>query len=178
MRLARRARVIFTLVSAWVELHTSFKVNVKQKLGRPLKKKEYFYGLKNLVIVSFFCPHVFFFPACITASLVESRRTKINTWNYSCNIHISSVFSGDTFTFSDVTRNVLLYHHSGLSTQDDAITFSVSDGISMAATVVQVVVLGAGGSGPQQDPIATLSLEVGEKSSTVIRRSHLAYTVS
>uniref|UniRef100_A0AAX7TTD3 VWFC domain-containing protein n=1 Tax=Astatotilapia calliptera TaxID=8154 RepID=A0AAX7TTD3_ASTCA len=84
--------------------------------------------------------------------------------------------NGDTFTFSDVTRNVLLYHHSGLSTQDDAITFSVSDGISMAATVVQVVVLGAGGSGPQQDPIATLSLEVGEKSSTVIRRSHLAYT--
>lgn len=73
MRLARRARVIFivTLVSAWVELHTSFKVNVKQKLGHPLKKKEYFYGLKNLVIVRFFCPHVFFFPACVTASLVE-----------------------------------------------------------------------------------------------------------
>lgn len=62
MRLARRARVIFTLVSAWVELHTSFKVNVKQKLGRPLKKKEYFYGLKNLVIVSFFLSSRLLFP--------------------------------------------------------------------------------------------------------------------
>ncbi|XP_029959982.1 extracellular matrix organizing protein FRAS1 [Salarias fasciatus] len=84
--------------------------------------------------------------------------------------------NGDTFTFGDVTRGVLQYRHAGLSTQDDAITFSVSDGISMATTVVQVVVLGAGGAGPQRDPAATLSLEVGEKSSTVIRRSHLAYT--
>lgn len=48
----------------------------------------------------------------------------------------------------------------------------------MATTVVQVAVLGAGDDGPQRDPAATLSLEVGEKSSTVIRRSHLAYTVS
>lgn len=85
---------------------------------------------------------------------------------------------GDTFTFSDVTRNVLFYRHAGLSNQDDAITFSVSDGISMATTVVQVAVLGAGDDGPQRDPAATLSLEVGEKSSTVIRLSHLAYTVS
>uniref|UniRef100_A0A672YIC3 VWFC domain-containing protein n=1 Tax=Sphaeramia orbicularis TaxID=375764 RepID=A0A672YIC3_9TELE len=83
---------------------------------------------------------------------------------------------GDIFTFNDVTRNVLLYRHAGLSSQDDAITFSVSDGISMATTVVQVAVLGAGGDGPQRDPAASLSLEVGEKSSTVIRRSHLAYT--
>lgn len=86
--------------------------------------------------------------------------------------------SGDTFTFSDVTRNVLLYRHGGLSSQDDAFTISVSDGISMATTVVQVAVLGAGDNGPQRDPAATLSLEVGEKSSTVIGRSHLAYTVS
>uniref|UniRef100_UPI001ED83835 extracellular matrix protein FRAS1 n=1 Tax=Scatophagus argus TaxID=75038 RepID=UPI001ED83835 len=84
--------------------------------------------------------------------------------------------NGDTFTFSDVTRNVLLYRHAGLSTQDDAITFSVSDGISMATTVVQVVVLSTGDDGPQRDPAATLSLEVGEKSSTVVRRSHLTYT--
>ncbi|KAM7415601.1 hypothetical protein PAMA_017903 [Pampus argenteus] len=83
---------------------------------------------------------------------------------------------GDIFTFSDVTRNVLLYRHAGLSKQDDAITFSVSDGISMATTVVQVAVLGAGGDGPKRDPAAALSLEVGEKSSTVIRRSHLSYT--
>lgn len=77
-----------------------------------------------------------------------------------------------------MTRNILYYQHAGLSSQDDAITFSVSDGISMATTVVQVMVLDAGGDGPQRDPAATLSLEVGEKSSTVIRRSHLAYTVS
>lgn len=108
----------------------------------------------------------------------NSVRTSGGLTKQDHHLHISSVFSGDTFTFSDVTRNVLLYRHSGLSTQDDAITFSVSDGISMATTVLQVVVLGAGGSGPQQDPVATLSLEVGEKSSTVIRRSHLAYTVS
>ncbi|XP_051278840.1 extracellular matrix protein FRAS1 isoform X2 [Dicentrarchus labrax] len=88
----------------------------------------------------------------------------------------TSMTNGDTFTFSDVTRNVLLYRHTGLSTQDDAITFSVSDGISMATTAVQVVVLGAGDDGPQRDPAATLSMEVGEKSSTLIRRSHLAYT--
>lgn len=85
---------------------------------------------------------------------------------------------GDTFTFSDVTRNLLFYRHAGLSGRDDAITFSVSDGISMATTVVQVVVLDGGGDGPQRDPAATLSLEVGVKSSTLIRRSHLAYTVS
>lgn len=85
---------------------------------------------------------------------------------------------GDTFTFSDVTRNILFYRHAGLSSRDDAITFSVSDGISMATTVIQVMVLDAGGDGPQRDPAASLSLEVGEKSSTVIRRSHLAYNVS
>lgn len=93
-------------------------------------------------------------------------------------IHSFSIPSGDTFTFSDVTHNLLLYQHAGLSTLDDAITFSVSDGMSMATTVVQVVVLDAGDDGPQRDPAATLSLEVGEKSSTVIKRSHLAYTVS
>ncbi|XP_028271092.1 extracellular matrix organizing protein FRAS1 isoform X9 [Parambassis ranga] len=86
------------------------------------------------------------------------------------------MFNGDIFTFNDVTRNVLLYRHTGLSTQEDAITFSVSDGISMATTVVQVVVLGGGGDGPQRDPAATLTMEVGEKSSTVVRRSHMAYT--
>jgi len=88
------------------------------------------------------------------------------------------VLAGDIFTFSDITRNVLLYRHAGLSTREDAMTFSVSDGISMATQVVQVVILGAGGEGPQHQPEATLSLEVGDKSSTVIQRSHLAYTVS
>ncbi|XP_061586644.1 extracellular matrix protein FRAS1 isoform X2 [Cololabis saira] len=84
--------------------------------------------------------------------------------------------NGDTFSFSDVTRNILIYRHAGLSTRDDSMAFSVSDGISMATAVMQVVVLGGGGEGPQRDPAATLSLEVGEKSSTVFRRSHLAYT--
>ncbi|KAK5909396.1 hypothetical protein CesoFtcFv8_003328 [Champsocephalus esox] len=84
--------------------------------------------------------------------------------------------NGDIFTFSDITLNVLLYRHTHLATRDDAITFSVSDGMSMALIVVQVVVLDVGGEGPQRDQAATLSLEVGQKSSTVIRRSHLAYT--
>ncbi|KAG7278005.1 hypothetical protein CRUP_020321, partial [Coryphaenoides rupestris] len=84
--------------------------------------------------------------------------------------------TGEVFSFSDVTRNSLQYQHAGLSTQEDAITFSVSDGISMATTVVQVVVLGAGDNGPRKDPAAILSLEVGEKSSTVLRRTQLAYT--
>ncbi|TNM90093.1 hypothetical protein fugu_004327 [Takifugu bimaculatus] len=71
----------------------------------------------------------------------------------------SSMISGDTFTFNDVTRNILFYRHAGLSSQDDAFTFSVSDGISMATTVVQVMVLGAGDDGPVRDSAATLSLE-------------------
>lgn len=90
--------------------------------------------------------------------------------------HSSSLTNGDTFTFSDVTRNVLLYRHGGLSDRDDAFTISVSDGISMATTVVQVAVVGAGDDGPRRDSAATLSLEVGEKSSTVIGRSQLAFT--
>ncbi|XP_077417485.1 extracellular matrix organizing protein FRAS1 isoform X1 [Vanacampus margaritifer] len=90
--------------------------------------------------------------------------------------------NGDVFTFADVTRNSLLYRHAGLSRHDDAFTVSVSDGISMATVAVQVAVLGGagagggGGHGPQRDPDAALSLEVGKRSSTVIRRPHLAYT--
>ena len=91
---------------------------------------------------------------------------------------MTPVSSGEVFSFSDVTRNSLQYQHAGLSTQEDAITFSVSDGFSVATTVVQVVVLGAGADGPRKDPVAILSLEVGEKSSTVLRRTHLAYTVT
>ncbi|XP_023814674.1 extracellular matrix protein FRAS1 isoform X2 [Oryzias latipes] len=83
---------------------------------------------------------------------------------------------GDTFSFSDVTRNILLYRHAGLSAEDDSMTFSVSDGISMATTVVQVQVLRDGGLGPQRDATASMILEVGEKSSTVIRRSQLSYS--
>nr|XP_057925745.1 extracellular matrix protein FRAS1 isoform X1 [Doryrhamphus excisus] len=88
----------------------------------------------------------------------------------------TSMTNGDIFTFNDVTHNVLLYRHAGLSDQDDAITIAVSDGISMATTVVQVAVLGARNDGPQRDPASSLSLEVGKQSSTVIKRSHLAYT--
>lgn len=73
---------------------------------------------------------------------------------------------------------MLLYRHGGLSGRDDAFTISVSDGISMATTVVQVAVVGASDDGPRRDPAASLSLEVGQKSSTVIGRSHLAFTVS
>ncbi|KAM9742832.1 extracellular matrix organizing protein FRAS1 isoform 2-T2 [Menidia menidia] len=91
----------------------------------------------------------------------------------STNIHMTN---GDIFSFSDVTRGVLVYRHAGLSNEDDTIAFSVSDGISMATAVVQVVVKDDGGDGPRRDPGATFSLEVGKKSSTVITRSHLSYT--
>lgn len=85
--------------------------------------------------------------------------------------------AGDTFTFSDITRNVLQYEHAGLTSEDDAMTFSVTDGMSMATTTVQVSVSAAGGDGPRKDPNAQLAMDVAEKSSTVITRSHLAYKV-
>ncbi|KAM9446229.1 extracellular matrix organizing protein FRAS1 [Clarias gariepinus] len=85
------------------------------------------------------------------------------------------MINGDTFTFSDITRNVLQYEHSGVTTEEDTMIFSVTDGMSMASTTVQVNVLEVKGDGPRRDPKALLSMEVAEKSSTVITRSHLAY---
>ncbi|XP_071003248.1 extracellular matrix organizing protein FRAS1-like, partial [Oncorhynchus clarkii lewisi] len=87
----------------------------------------------------------------------------------------TEMMNGDMFSFSDVTHNVLQYEHSGLSTDEDAITFAVTDGFSMTTAVVQVVVLGVGGDGPRGDPEALLSMEVPENSSSVIRRTHLGY---
>ncbi|XP_071256392.1 extracellular matrix organizing protein FRAS1-like [Salvelinus alpinus] len=87
----------------------------------------------------------------------------------------TEMMNGDMFSFSDVTRNVLQYEHSGLSADEDAITFAVTDGFSMTTAVVQVVVLGVGGDGPRRDPEALLSMEVPENSSSVIRRTHLGY---
>uniref|UniRef100_A0A4W4DQF0 VWFC domain-containing protein n=1 Tax=Electrophorus electricus TaxID=8005 RepID=A0A4W4DQF0_ELEEL len=81
----------------------------------------------------------------------------------------------DTFTFSDITRNILQYEHAGLNTEEDNMIFSVTDGISMTSTTVQVMVSGVKGDGPRRDPEALLLMDVAEKSSTVIRRSHLAY---
>ncbi|XP_046872768.1 extracellular matrix protein FRAS1 isoform X2 [Hypomesus transpacificus] len=93
------------------------------------------------------------------------------------NTHLhTEMGSGDTFSFSDVTRGVLQYRHAGRSHDDDTITVSVSDGVSMVTGVVQVLVQGGGGGGPRRDPHARLSLEVEEKSSTVITPTHLAYT--
>lgn len=85
--------------------------------------------------------------------------------------------AGDTFTFSDITRNILQYEHTGLTAEDDSMAFSVTDGISMATATVQVAVAEVGGDGPRRDPNALLAMEVSEKSSTVITRSHLAYKV-
>ncbi|XP_035235651.1 extracellular matrix protein FRAS1 isoform X1 [Anguilla anguilla] len=83
--------------------------------------------------------------------------------------------NGDTFSFSDITRNILQYEHNGDSMDEDSMTFSVTDGISMTTATVQVVVAGTEGDGPRRDPNALLSMEVSEKSSTVIKRTHLAY---
>ncbi|KAM6954491.1 extracellular matrix organizing protein FRAS1 [Aplochiton taeniatus] len=88
----------------------------------------------------------------------------------------TEMVTGDTFSFSDVTRNVLQYQHAGRTSDDDAITFTVSDSFSTATTSVAVSVLGAGGNGPKRDTLALMSLEVSEKSTTVIRRNVLAYS--
>lgn len=88
-----------------------------------------------------------------------------------------SFASGDTFTSSDVTRNVLQYEHAGLTTEEDSMTFSVTDGISMTSITVQVLVSEVKGDAPKRDPKALLSMEVAEKSSTMISRSQLAYMV-
>ncbi|KAG7481357.1 hypothetical protein MATL_G00065830 [Megalops atlanticus] len=87
----------------------------------------------------------------------------------------TEMVNGDTFTFSDVTRNILQYEHAGLTTEEDSMTFSVTDGTSMTTATVQVLVAGTGGDSPRRDPNALLSMEVSEKSSTIIRRTHLAY---
>ncbi|XP_035385518.1 extracellular matrix protein FRAS1 isoform X2 [Electrophorus electricus] len=87
----------------------------------------------------------------------------------------TQMVNGDTFTFSDITRNILQYEHAGLNTEEDNMIFSVTDGISMTSTTVQVMVSGVKGDGPRRDPEALLLMDVAEKSSTVIRRSHLAY---
>uniref|UniRef100_A0A8C1C520 Fraser extracellular matrix complex subunit 1 n=1 Tax=Cyprinus carpio carpio TaxID=630221 RepID=A0A8C1C520_CYPCA len=83
--------------------------------------------------------------------------------------------NGDTFTSRDVTRNVLQYEHAGLTTEEDSMTFSVTDGISLTSITVQVLVSEVKGDAPKRDPKALLSMEVAEKSSTIIRRSQLAY---
>ncbi|CAM4540352.1 unnamed protein product [Leuciscus chuanchicus] len=83
--------------------------------------------------------------------------------------------NGDTFTSIDVTRNVLQYEHAGLTTEEDSMTFSVTDGISLTSITVQVLVSQVKGDAPKRDPKALLSMEVVEKSSTIIRHSHLAY---
>ncbi|KAJ8398108.1 hypothetical protein AAFF_G00431850 [Aldrovandia affinis] len=87
----------------------------------------------------------------------------------------TEMVNGDTFSFSDVTRNILQYEHDGATVEEDSMTFSVTDGISMTTATVQVLVAGVGGDGPRQDPNTSLSMEVSEKSSTIIRRTHLAY---
>lgn len=94
-------------------------------------------------------------------------------------VYLSKFFStsGDTFTSSDVTRNVLQYEHAGLTTEEDSMTFSVTDGISLTSITVQVSLSEVKGHAPKHDPKALLSMEVAEKSSTIIRRSHLAYMV-
>lgn len=102
------------------------------------------------------------------------------TFMASVSLVYSSNFSstpGDTFTSSDITRNVLQYEHAGLTTEEDSMTFSVTDGISMTSITVQVLVSEVKGDAPKRDPKALLSMEVAEKSSTIIRRSHLAYMV-
>ncbi|KAL4623271.1 extracellular matrix protein FRAS1, partial [Arapaima gigas] len=85
------------------------------------------------------------------------------------------MINGDRFSFSDITQNILQYKHTGATMEEDRIIFTVTDGLSEAEATVRVVVMAVRDDGPQRDPGALLSIEVPEKSSTVITRSHLAY---
>ncbi|XP_066568203.1 extracellular matrix organizing protein FRAS1 isoform X2 [Amia ocellicauda] len=87
----------------------------------------------------------------------------------------TDMVNGEAFTFSDVSRNALQYVHDGMTTEEDSMKFSVTDGVSTATLPVRVIVSGAGSEGPQLATGSLLSMEVSEKSTTIIRRSHLAY---
>lgn len=56
--------------------------------------------------------------------------------------------------------------------------FSVTDGVTTATTQVRVLVSVTGNGGPKLASGSLLSIEVSEKSTTVIGRSHIAYVVS
>ncbi|KAJ8404524.1 hypothetical protein AAFF_G00337910 [Aldrovandia affinis] len=85
------------------------------------------------------------------------------------------MMNGDTFTVNDNTQDVLQYERVGGATAEDAMTSSVTDGTSVATATVQVLVSGLSGDGPELYPGAELSMEVPEKSSSVLKRIHLAY---
>ncbi|XP_015220286.2 extracellular matrix organizing protein FRAS1 [Lepisosteus oculatus] len=87
----------------------------------------------------------------------------------------TEMVNGEMFTFNDITRNALLYLHDGMNTEEDLMMFSVTDGISTVTVEVRVIVSGAASDGPQLASSSLLSMEVSEKSTTIIRRSHLAY---
>ncbi|XP_041084402.1 extracellular matrix organizing protein FRAS1-like isoform X2 [Polyodon spathula] len=83
--------------------------------------------------------------------------------------------SGDTFMFDDIAQNTLQYLHDGETTEEDSMEFSVTDGITTATTQVRVLVSVTGNGGPKLASGSLLSIEVSEKSTTVIGRSHIAY---
>ncbi|MGH0181185.1 UNVERIFIED_CONTAM: hypothetical protein FKN15_006840 [Acipenser sinensis] len=82
---------------------------------------------------------------------------------------------GDTFTFDDIAQNTLQYLHDGETTEEDSMEFSVTDGVTTATTQVRVLVSVTGNGGPKLASGSLLSIEVSEKSTTVIGRSHIAY---
>ncbi|KAJ8339232.1 hypothetical protein SKAU_G00360180 [Synaphobranchus kaupii] len=85
------------------------------------------------------------------------------------------MLNGDTFTFNDIAQNTLRYERVGGATGEDLMLFSVTDGTSVATATVRVLVSGLRGDGPQLDPDSQLSIEVPERSSSALRRTHLAY---
>ncbi|KAJ8286924.1 hypothetical protein GJAV_G00044950 [Gymnothorax javanicus] len=85
------------------------------------------------------------------------------------------MLNGDTFTFSDIAQNRLQFDCVGGATEEDLMIFSVTDGTSVATATVQVLVSGVRDNGPQLDFNAQLSLELPEKSSIALGRTHLAY---
>ncbi|XP_042325028.1 extracellular matrix organizing protein FRAS1 [Sceloporus undulatus] len=86
--------------------------------------------------------------------------------------HLST---GDTFTYEEVTRNVLQYIHDGSSTAEDTMEISVSDGVTTATAMLKVEVTPMENEGPRLDPTCSLAITVAGKSSVIITRAHFAY---
>ncbi|KAL4617481.1 extracellular matrix protein FRAS1-like [Arapaima gigas] len=83
----------------------------------------------------------------------------------------------NTFTFYDIKENGLQYQHGGGDTEDDSMTFVMTHDLYVALTTVKIKVLtvGKGAGGPQQDLNMLLSVDLSEKSSTLINCTHLTY---
>ncbi|CAH6883331.1 Fras1 [Phodopus roborovskii] len=86
-----------------------------------------------------------------------------------------SMAAGDTFTYSEVERNILQYVHDGSSAWEDSMVISVTDGLTVTTSEVKVEVSPSENRGPRLAPGSSLSMTVASQRTAVITRSNLAY---